>query len=260
MFHDKDAILVNGITLNVKDLEKMTTFYDSIIGLNIKQKSDDQVIFEVGESGHTLTLNLLTNGREANMREAGLFHLALLLPTTADLADFLIHASRLNIPLGAGDHIVSEALYFNDPEGNGLEIYRDRDAQNWEWFDGNVKMDTHEVDAEALIQHATNEGWNGMPSGAKIGHLHIKTSNIEDVKEFYLNTLYLNIVVKNFPNALFMSTKHYHHHIAINTWQSNKKREDNNNSYGLAKVDIQMPNVENKQITSPDGLLFEINT
>ena len=123
MFHGKDANLVKGITLNVKDLEKMTVFYDSILGLNIKSKDDKQTVFEIGNSGHTIILNLLVDGREPSMREAGLFHLAILLPTTADLADFLLHASRLNVRLGAGDHIVSEALYLNDPEGNGLVTY-----------------------------------------------------------------------------------------------------------------------------------------
>lgn len=259
MFHGSDAVLVKGITLNVKDLEKMTVFYDSIIGLTVINKTENQTVFEIGQSGHTITLNLLKEGRQPSMREAGLFHIALLLPTTADLADFLIHASKLNVPLGAGDHIVSEALYLNDPEGNGIEIYRDRDSRNWNWNDGNVQMDTHEVNAEALIEQASDEGWNGMPHGAKIGHLHLKTNDIDASKSFYLNTLSLNPVVGNFPNALFMSTKNYHHHIAINTWQSNKPREESDNSYGLANIMIQQPNVETKVVTSPDGLRFEIN-
>ncbi|MCJ0935085.1 VOC family protein [Mammaliicoccus sciuri] len=259
MFHGKDANLVKGITLNVKDLEKMTVFYDSILGLNIKSKDDKQTVFEIGNSGHNIILNLLVDGREPSMREAGLFHLAILLPTTADLADFLLHASRLNVRLGAGDHIVSEALYLNDPEGNGLEIYRDRNPETWVWNDGNVNMDTLEVDAEALVQHVSTEGWNGMPEGAKIGHLHLKTSNINESKDFYTDTLGLKIVVGNFPNALFMSTKDYHHHIAINTWQSNKKREDLDHSYGLANIDMQIPNRAPEVLISPDGLRFDIN-
>lgn len=93
---------------------------------------------------------------------------------------------------------MSEALYLNDPEGNGLEIYRDRDPETWVWNDGNVNMDTHEVDAEALVKHASTEGWNGMPEGAKIGHLHLKTSNINESKDFYIDTLGLKIVVGNF--------------------------------------------------------------
>ncbi len=259
MFHDKDAVFVKGITLNVKDLEKMNVFYESILGLNVIVKEDYKVVYEIGDSGHTLTLNLLEDGRQPSVREAGLFHIALLLPTTEDLADFLLHASRLNIPLGAGDHIVSEALYFNDPEGNGIEIYRDRDYHNWSWNDGNVMMDTLEVNAEELIKHATDAGWNGMPDGAKIGHLHLKTNDIEASKDFYLNTLKLNKVVDTYPNALFMSTKNYHHHIAINTWQSNTSREDSDNSYGLSNIIIQMPGVGKSVLTSPDGLHFEIN-
>lgn len=259
MFHNEDATLVKGITLNVKNLEKMKNFYEYIIGLSLKSESTEQVVLEVGNSGHTITLNLLENGREPGIREADLFHIALLLPTTTDLADFLLHASRLGIHLGAGDHIVSEALYLNDPEGNGIEIYRDRDYQDWKWNDGNVLMDTLEVDSEALIKHASIEGWKGMPPEGKIGHLHLKTDNIELSKSFYLDELGLEVVVGNMPSALFMASRKYHHHIAINTWQSNTKRKDSEKSYGLTKVSMQIPESKHKVLTSPEGITFEIN-
>ena len=121
-FHSQDAMHVTNITLNVKDLSRMTHFYSEILGFSIKLKSKEDTIFNVGEHGHTLTLHQLEQGRQPEFREAGLFHIAYLLPTRQDLANFLYHMSRLNQPVGGGDHLVSEALYFNDPEGNGIEV------------------------------------------------------------------------------------------------------------------------------------------
>ena len=109
--------------------------------------------------------------------EAGLFHIAFL-PTRRDLANFLYHAIQLNIAVGGGDHLVSEALYFADPEGNGIEVYQDRPTDEWQWRDGFVKMDTLEVDANDLIEQRSTEGWQGRPKDGKIGHLHLKTHDL----------------------------------------------------------------------------------
>ncbi|GGI40705.1 VOC family protein [Mammaliicoccus stepanovicii] len=259
MFHNKDATLVTGIILNVRDLEKMKVFYESVLGLDIIEQDHEHIQFRIGKSEHTITLKSLLDGRTPSMREAGLFHVALLLPTRSDLANFLVHVSRLNVQIGAGDHIVSEALYLNDPEGNGIEVYCDRDSQSWNWKNGQVKMDTVELNIENLIQASSNNGWNRMPNGAVLGHLHLKTHDIEEAKPFYLNILNLDVVVGNFPKALFMSSKDYHHHIAINTWQSHKKLENSEASYGISRISMQVPNLKKQTLISPEGLPFDIN-
>lgn len=102
-FHTTEATQVTNITLNVEDLNKMTNFYKNILGFSIKEQDDNHVIFNVGANGHTLTLQYLEDGRRPGFREAGLFHIAYLLPTRTDLANFLFHASRLNVPVGGGD-------------------------------------------------------------------------------------------------------------------------------------------------------------
>lgn len=116
-FHSIDATQVTNVTLNVKDLNKLTDFYSNVLGFSIEKQTNQQTVFNIGNLGYTLTLNELNNGRQPEFREAGLFHVAYLLPTRSDLADFLYHANNLNIAMGGGDHLVSEALYFTDPEG-----------------------------------------------------------------------------------------------------------------------------------------------
>lgn len=225
-FHDKTATQVTNIELNVRDLDLMTTFYKNILGLSVKSSDDNTTVLSVGTGGHTLTLHLLEDGRQTSPREAGLFHIAFLLPTTEDLANFLYFVAQKNMGIGAGDHLVSEALYFNDPEGNGIEVYRDRPSSSWEWQNGKVKMDTLEVDSQTLLTHRTDEGWQGMPAKGMIGHLHLKTHDLDAAYQCYIEQLGFQHV-SDFPRALFMSTNHYHHHIAANTWQSNQARQNN---------------------------------
>lgn len=257
-FHSSEATQVTNITLNVKDLTTMTDFYSKVLGFTIAQQNDQQTIFNVGKHGHTLTLNRLIDGRQPGFREAGLFHIAYLLPSRTDLANFLYHASQLNLAVGGGDHLVSEALYFNDPEGNGIEVYQDRPAEGWQWNDGFVKMDTLEVDANDLIAQRSIEGWQGWPEDGIIGHLHLKTHDLGQARAFYIDELGLEHI-SNFPQALFMSTQKYHHHIAVNTWQSNVARTHNHQSYGLTHFDIYQPNAQINHLTSPEGFDITIH-
>ncbi|WP_440857243.1 VOC family protein [Staphylococcus shinii] len=254
-FHDNQSIQVTNITLNVADLKKMTTFYTQILGLAIKSETNTVVTFNIGSNGHTLTLQEINNGRRPSIRESGLFHIALLLPNRQDLGNFLYHAASLGVQIGGGDHLVSEALYFADPEGNGIEIYDDRPKENWLWEDNKVKMDTLGVDVDDLVAQRSETGWQGMPDNAKIGHLHLKAVNLDESEDFYIYKLGLEHI-SDFPQALFMSMNHYHHHIAINTWQSNIVRQDNDSSLGLSKVSIYKPNADREQFVGPEG--FEI--
>ncbi|MCG7338046.1 VOC family protein [Staphylococcus sp. ACRSN] len=258
-FHDEHATQVTNITLNVKDLETMIHFYQTTLGFSPIDESSTSITFKVGDGGHTLTLNELSNGRQPSLRESGLFHIAYLLPSRSDLADFLYHVTQLGIQVGGGDHLVSEALYFNDPEGNGIEIYQDRDAKVWQWEDEKVKMDTLAVDVNTLLTHQSQEGWRGLPSGAKIGHLHLKTIDINKAYQFYVEQLGLELV-STLPNALFMSTNHYHHHIAANTWQSSILRTENNNTLGLTSIDLYKPNTDHTRLLSPEGFNITIHS
>lgn len=258
-FHDEHATQVTNITLNVNDLTKMIRFYREILGFEAIVESTTSITFKVGNGGHTLTLNELSNGRQPSIQESGLFHIAYLLPSRSDLADFLYHITQLGIQVGGGDHLVSEALYFNDPEGNGIEVYQDRDATLWQWEEQKVKMDTLAVDVNDLLSEQSQAGWQGLPNGAKIGHLHLKTVDISKAYQFYVEQLGLELV-STLPNALFMSTKHYHHHIAANTWQSSILRTENNATLGLTSIDIYKPNTDYTRLLSPEGFNITIHS
>ncbi|WP_210618221.1 VOC family protein [Mammaliicoccus lentus] len=252
-FHDKTAVQVTNITINVKNLSEMIDFYTNIIGLTVALENKNSAILKVGSNGHTITLYELREGRHPSMKESGLFHVALLLPTIEDLADFLFHVSKFNIPIGGGDHLVSEAIYLSDPEGNGIEVYYDKPLTHWLWENNKVKMDTLRVDFNDLINKRTKKGWQQMTSNSKIGHLHLKTSNLELAQQFYINELGLE-QISDFPQALFMSTNYYHHHIAVNTWQSNIVRISNASSYGLRHIDIYNPSSNKEETVTVDGI------
>lgn len=257
-FHDKTAIQVTNITINVKNLSDMIDFYTNILGLTVASENKDIAILKVGSNGHTITLHELKEGRHPSMKESGLFHVALLLPTIEDLADFLFHVSKFNIPVGGGDHLVSEAIYLSDPEGNGIEVYYDKPLTDWVWENDKVKMDTLQVDFNDLINKRTKKGWQQIPSDSKIGHLHLKASNLELSQRFYINELGLEHI-SDFPKALFMSTNDYHHHIAVNTWQSNTVRISNATSYGLSHIDIYNPSIIKEETVTVDGIEITIH-
>lgn len=258
-FHDSTATQVTNITLNVANLTKMTQFYTEVLGLTLASKDDALAILNIGNSGHTVTLRAITDAKKPAMSEAGLFHIAFLVPIRADLANFLYHAASLGIQAGGGDHLVSEALYLSDIEGNGIEVYQDRDATTWQWEDDYVKMDTLQVDAEDLVNQRTTEGWQGMPSQSKLGHLHLKTANLESARNFYITQLGLQHI-SHYPQALFMSTNQYHHHIAVNVWQSTQPRLDNDHSLGLYHIDIYKPNAQNETSISPEGFSVTVHS
>ncbi|PTJ81583.1 glyoxalase [Staphylococcus succinus] len=258
-FHDNASTHVTNITLNVADLSTMRIFYKQILGLTIRYENKTSIVFNIGKNSHTLTLNEIIDARRPSMREAGLFHIAILLPTRADLGNFLYHASSMGIQVSGGDHLVSEALYFADPEGNGIEVYYDRPKSTWAWDNSKVKMDTLAVDVNDLVAQRTETGWDSMPDNAKIGHLHLKVADLAQAKQFYMGQLGLQHI-SDFPQALFMSTNNYHHHIATNTWQSDTVRIDNSNSLGLTHVDIYKPESEKLQLLSPEGFSVTIHS
>lgn len=256
-FHNNNIIHVNRVVINVNDIERQTNFYHKVLGMPIKTESDQQTILTVGTMGHEVVLNQLENGRTANTKEAGLFHIAFLLDSVEQLGAFIKHISMYHIPIRGGDHIVSQAVYFNDAEGNGIEIYVDSDDSEWQWKENLVKMDTLPLNVEGILENAQDSTWEGMHNHAQIGHLHLKTNDIEEGRAFY-NELGFN-VVSTLPQALFLSDQRYHHHLAINMWQSNQKRIDALNTYGLSAFNLVIPNEDEHQLETPEGLHLTIN-
>lgn len=207
---------IGAVTLRVNDLARLTTFYRDAIGLGLI--AQDHATATLGVDG--VALVRLVEGGAQPSSPAGLFHLALLLPSRAALADWVGHAAQVRIPLdGASDHLVSEALYLSDPEGNGIEIYRDRPRTEWPRRDGAIRMATERLDLDALLREANGGEYPGMPTGTRMGHIHLRVGDTGEAEAFYQGSLGFDLTVR-YPGASFLSSGGYHHHIAGNVWGS----------------------------------------
>lgn len=206
--------------LVVRDLDLVSRYYQQIIGLSVLEANASGAV--LGVHGTPL-LTLSTGGqvKAAPRTAAGLFHTAFLVPNRKELAAWLAHAAHSGVRLdGASDHLVSEAIYLTDPEGNGIEVYRDRSPLEWTYHaDGTVEMATERLDLQALYDSAPKEGFGGMAAGTAIGHIHLQVGNIPEAESFYHDVLGLKIMAR-YPGASFFATGGYHHHVAANIWNS----------------------------------------
>ncbi|SEH57722.1 catechol 2,3-dioxygenase [Rhizobium tibeticum] len=206
--------------LVVTDLPLVSSFYQSMLGLKVIEKSASGDVLGVGGT----PLLALTTGKDVRIaprNAAGLFHTAFLMPSRTELARWLRHAAHNNVALdGASDHLVSEAIYLSDPEGNGIEIYADRPHEQWKFHpDGQVEMATRRLDLQSLYNTAPDDTWNGMADGTAIGHIHLQVGDIPEADAFYRDVLGLRLMAR-YPGASFFATGDYHHHVAANIWNS----------------------------------------
>ncbi|PST26534.1 glyoxalase [Mesorhizobium plurifarium] len=225
--------------LVVSDLETVSSWYRRILGLSPVETSASGVT--LGVAGRPL-LTLTSDGSAAKApRNApGLFHHAFLVPDRTGLGRWLVHAAENGVRLeGASDHLVSEAIYLADPEGNGIEIYRDRPREEWNYgADGMVAMNTLPLDLQALYDEAPKNGWDGLSAGTTIGHIHLQVSGIPQADAFFRDTLGLDLMAR-YPGASFFATGKYHHHVAANIWNSRGAPKRQGNMTGLADYTIR---------------------
>lgn len=255
-FHQSTIKHVNRIEMNVLDIKRQTDFYHHILGFKVMSSTPNQTVLGVGADGHEVVLKQLNNGRFASKTESGLFHIAFLLSDVTQLGALIKHLSDEKVPIAGGDHLVSEAIYLNDLEGNGIEVYIDRPSELWQWQNEFVVMDTLQLDVPRILAEAGDSKWEGMPASAKIGHLHLKTHDLNASSEFYLQLGFQ--VTSALTQALFLSDQKYHHHIAVNTWQSNRPLKDAENTYGLTAFNIVDANKDMKKYKTPEGLNLSV--
>jgi catechol 2,3-dioxygenase len=246
-FHQKPNIYVGEVNLKVKDLERALTFYQNIMGFKVLEKTDRKAALSTDGKTTLVTLEQPVNVIPKEERMSGLYHFAILLPSRADLSVFLRHFLGTGYGLGAADHYVSEALYINDPDGNGIEVYRDRPSKEWTWKDGLVDMATEELDGNSILAESDAE-WKGLPEGTVMGHIHLHVGDLQKAEEFYTKGLGFEIV-SHYPQAVFLSTGHYHHHIAINTWQGVGAPTPPPNSVGLNWYTLVFPDEATREKT-----------
>ncbi|MBJ6128363.1 VOC family protein [Microvirga splendida] len=230
-------VRIGTVALTVRDLDTVSRFYQQVIGLAPIETGAGFARLGVGE---TVLLELRHNPAAplASPRAAGLFHTAFLLPSRIDLAQWLLHAAEQRAPLqGASDHLVSEAIYLADPEGNGIEVYWDRPSETWAWRDGMVEMATLQLDLNGLAATAKTRDWAGLPDGSLIGHVHLQVGALDLSDRFYAGLLGLDVVCR-YPGATFLSSGGYHHHIGTNIWNSRGAPVRSEPTTGLAEVEL----------------------
>lgn len=242
-FFDEQAIHVSDITIQVTDLQRSLQFYQDFLGFQVMEETKNKVILSADGKKTLINLEQLEETVPKQRRTTGLYHFAILLPTRTDLAAFLKHllqAGRAySLQLGAADHLVSEALYFQDPDGNGIEVARDRLSESWSWSGESVQMSTDPLDADGLLESAA-EVWRGMPAETLIGHIHLHVNDLLKAKKFYVEGLGFQEVT-TYPGASFLSDSGYHHHIAINTWNGEGASIPDSNETGLKFFTIVFP-------------------
>ncbi|MCH4826490.1 VOC family protein [Planococcus halocryophilus] len=218
-FHKKPVTHVREVGLKVVNLLKMKQFYENVIGFEVISEEEDKVSLGVG-SKVLVELEVVEGLTQKQGRYAGLYHFAILLPTRESLGKILVHLHQQGIQLGSADHLVSEALYLSDPEGNGIEIYQDRKPELWNWSNDEVSMAVDPIDAQGLVEEAqkSSEPWNRLPAETVIGHIHLHMSDLDEAKDFYVNGLGLEVVSSLGGQAIFLADQKYHHHIGMNVW------------------------------------------
>jgi catechol 2,3-dioxygenase len=241
-------ISVGQVGLKARNAKALADYYSEIVGL--EQLSQDGETITLGAKGRPL---LVIEGDRAakpdDPRSAGLFHTAFLLPTRADLGRWINFAAERQIPIdGASDHLVSEALYLTDPEGNGIEIYADRLPTEWKRNDGQIAMATQRMDIAGVRASVPSgdAGWKGAPENSIVGHVHLRVGDPVAAEEWWHRTLGFDTVAKYGAQAVFLSTGGYHHHIGANAWQSAGAGQRDKGRSGLAWVELRSSDAKEK--------------
>ena len=237
---------MGAVTLRVANLDAMTTYYRDAIALQVLSADGPTVVLGRGTTP-VVILEHAPELKHASPRDAGLFHTAILFDTEEALAA-AVYSVAQKYPTtftGSSDHLVSKAFYFNDPENNGVELYWDRDRSSWSWAHGSIEMSTLFLDPnEFLQQNLTQEAVDApMIGGASVGHIHLQVGDVPSAREFYVNRLGFEQTTTYGDQALFVSAGGYHHHMAMNTWNS-RGAGPRQLALGLGQVDIVVPTAD----------------
>ncbi len=232
---EKKSLEMGKVTLSVHDLSTVSAFYQEKLGLEPLSIQSGSITLGK-EKWEILELTERVTYQQPTSKDAWLYHVAIVYSSRSALAKQLVHILTLapEYYQGSADHTATEAFYFSDPEGNGIELYYDKPRTDWIYENGKPIMGSQYIDVRSYIQQ--HIGTLGTPS-AKVGHVHLKIGNIEEAKRFYIDTLGFD-EIRERDGALFVSKDGYHHHLGMNTWESNgaKKREEN--TLGLEQFEI----------------------
>ncbi len=242
------ATTLGAVSLTVSDLARSRAFYERALGLEAGVARDDGTL-TLGVTGEPPLIELRGDPSAPSLdrRATGLYHLAVLVPTRRDLAFALARLADARLALdGASDHLVSEALYLSDPDGNGIEIYRDRPRSEWRRWQDQLQMATLPLALDDVLGEldGATELQRLAPPGTKIGHVHLQVGNLDEAEAFYAGVLGFDVMVRLPPSALFVSAGGYHHHVGLNTWHSAGGASPLPGAIGLRHFEVELPSAE----------------
>jgi len=245
-FHRKPTTFVGQVNLKVQDLERSIAFYQEVIGFKVLEQTERKANLTADGKTVLLSIEQPNDVFPKQGRTTGLYHFALLLPKRSDLARIVQYFMEIGIQFGSSDHLVSEALYLADPDGNEIEIYIDRDPSEWNWHNGEVEMTVDPLNFPDLLSGGKQQSWKGLPAETIMGHIHLHVSELKKTEEFYIKGLGFEVVNRFGAQALFISDGKYHHHIALNTWNGVGAPTPAPNSVGLESFHLILPSEEKK--------------
>ena len=232
---------IGSATIVVSDLDRSSTFYQDILGFREHRREGRTAFLGADGTRDLIVLEELVGAVPRPRRSAGLFHVAILVPSRAALARSLVHLVQRGWSLtGVADHLVSEALYLNDADGLGLEIYRDRPRSEWPQQDGQLIMGTEPLDLDDLASEpGADEPWRGLEFETVIGHVHLQVSTLESAEALYCDRIGFTPMLRRYRGALFVAAGGYHHHVGLNVWAGAGVPPPPANAVGLQAFTIE---------------------
>jgi len=226
------------LALRVRDLDAAVSFYADRLGMPVTGRDGGRVVLAPAGGAFVLDLEHAPLAPVRPHPSIGLYHFAFLLPDRASLAAVIRRLLEARWPVdGASDHGVSEALYVRDPEGNGIELYRDRPRETWSIGPAGVEMMTAPLDVAGLLAEAKEPG--PLSAEARFGHIHLHVGDLAEGERFYAGGLGMDVTQRSYPGALFLSVGGYHHHVGLNTWAQGRRPPDG--ATGLIGYDWAIP-------------------
>jgi catechol 2,3-dioxygenase len=250
------SLQITSLHLRVPDLARSVDFYARQLGFAVISHNTSRA--ELGAAPSAPALLVLSEdraARPASTDAAGLFHAALLLPSRAALGGWLRQAAAAGAEFdGFSDHGVSEAIYLSDPDGNGLEFYVDRPRAVWPYRNGELAMVTRPLEVDSLLADGQSVK-NSAIEGGRWGHLHLRVTDLDRSEAFYTSALGLNVTQRSIPQARFLSTDGYHHHLGLNTW-GHPRTAQPTGALGLVEATVTRAGFAagSQRITDPDGI------
>lgn len=259
-YHKKPNIFVTEVVLKVQDLNRSLEFYKSIMGFKVLKSSENKVILTVDGINPIVTIIKPQDIIPKVQRKTGLYHFAVLLPDRLQLGLFLKNIKSQNYPLvGGSHHGVSEAIYLEDPDENGIEVYADTADISWDKNDYSVNMVTDRLDYNELEELTESRLWEGAPVGTIMGHIHLHVADLDESFKFY-NALGFKLTQAMKHHAYFVSTGGYHHHIGLNIWSGKGASPPPENSVGMLYYTILFPDeyTKTEKISNLKSLGYEV--